>query len=115
MGFSSRFVLNWKSFIQWYRAELSDSERSKESKARTQFPYLLISFIFQRVDDLKEIKLSSFGLQPEDAISSANGLLYGDFSSIQTIEDVKNHLAQLYCGSLAVDFSAVEVSLYNFY
>ena len=59
---------------------------------------------------MKELNPSLYGLGQNDELESLQGLLHGDSTSIKTLSDVRSYLSNVYCGSMAVDFSGIEVS-----
>ena len=61
---------------------------------------------------MKELDLSLYGLGQNDEPESLQGLLHGDSTSIKTLSDVRSYLSTVYCGSMAVDFSGIEVNLF---
>ena len=62
-----------------------------------------------RADDMGELDPKRYGLDPAQKLqSSTNGLVFGS-SSLSSISDVKSYLESIYCGTMSVDFSAVEV------
>ena len=65
---------------------------------------------FFRLDDMKELDPSLYGLGQNDELESLQGLLHGDSTSIKTLSDVRSYLSTVYCGSMAVDFSGIEVN-----
>ena len=69
--------------------------------------------IYYSSDQLDELNPSRYGLGLHDSILSATSLISGA-DSMQTLSDIKAHLESIYCGSTAVDFSAVEVRLRPF-
>ena len=60
---------------------------------------------------MKELDPSVYGLGSQDEFGSAQGLLHGDSTDIKTLSDVKSYLSNVYCGSMAVDFSGIEVRM----
>ena len=61
---------------------------------------------------MKELDPSLYGLGQNDELESLQGLLHGDSTSIKTLSDVRSYLSTVYCGSMAVDFSGIEVNLF---
>jgi 2-oxoglutarate dehydrogenase complex dehydrogenase (E1) component-like enzyme len=59
---------------------------------------------------MKELDPSLYGLGQNDELESLQGLLHGDSTSIKTLSDVRSYLSTVYCGSMAVDFSGIEVN-----
>ena len=72
---------------------------------------LLNTLYIFRLDDMKELDPSLYGLGQNDELESLQGLLHGDSTSIKTLSDVRSYLSTVYCGSMAVDFSGIEVNL----
>ena len=77
---------------------------------KSKIYYLFNAFYIFRLDDMKELDLSLYGLGQNDELESLQGLLHGDSTSIKTLSDVRSYLSTVYCGSMAVDFSGIEVN-----
>ena len=58
---------------------------------------------------MSELDPKRYGLDPNQSLESSSGILYGP-DSFSSVSDVKSYLESIYCGTMAVDFSAVEVS-----
>ena len=74
-------------------------------------------YFYYSSDQLDELNPSRYGLSLHDSFSSVSSLISGSSqaTSMQTLSDIKSHLESIYCGSTAVDFSAIEVRLRPFY
>ena len=78
-------------------------------------------FFYYSSDQLDELNPSRYGLSLHDSFSSVSSLIsatnYKSYkaTSMQTLSDIKSLLESIYCGSTAVDFSAIEVRLWPFY
>ena len=78
-------------------------------------------FYYYSSDQLDELNPSRYGLSLHDSFSSVSSLIsatnYKSYkaTSMQTLSDIKSLLESIYCGSTAVDFSAIEVRLRPFY
>ena len=90
-------------------AELNKQNVLPEKKMNLLIIRLFNFLHFIRLDDVKELDLSLYGLDSNEELESLQGLLHGDATSIKTLSDVRSYLATVYCGSMAVDFSAIEV------
>ena len=77
---------------------------------KSKIYYLFNAFYIFRLDDMKELDPSLYGLGQNDELESLQGLLHGDSTSIKTLSDVRSYLSTVYCGSMAVDFSGIEVN-----
>ena len=63
-----------------------------------------------RLEDIKELDPSLYDLSLNQEFESLSDLLYGGGSSMKSLSDVKSYLASVYCDSMSVDFSSVEVT-----
>ena len=52
---------------------------------------------------------SRYGLNSHDSFTSVKSLISG-IESMQSLSEIQSHLESIYCGSAAVDFSAIEVN-----
>jgi 2-oxoglutarate dehydrogenase complex dehydrogenase (E1) component-like enzyme len=69
---------------------------------------IIIFLLLPSVSDVPELQASNYGLT-ESQTFSTEGLLFANASSQANVNDVTDYLKKVYCNTMAVDFSAVEV------
>ena len=61
------------------------------------------------VTDIPELQASNYGLSESETYPT-EGLLFGHANNLAKLSDVTEYLKKVYCNTVAVDFTAVEVS-----